>query len=95
MGTSDCALLFFKTQDVVPEGKEDTPLNPLCQMPYKPGFRCLNTVFILYIQYLMFIIKFTKLCRPDQLAAEIRLCIGIRFVANMNMARPVLMKWHH
>jgi hypothetical protein len=32
MGTSNCALFFFKAQDIVPEGTEDTPVKPPCQM---------------------------------------------------------------
>jgi hypothetical protein len=34
MGTSDCALFFFRTQDIVPAGTKDTPVKPACQMAF-------------------------------------------------------------
>jgi len=38
MGTSDCALFFFKTQDIVPAGTEDTLVKRPCQIVEIRGY---------------------------------------------------------
>jgi hypothetical protein len=92
MGTSDCALFFFETQDIVPAGKEDTPLKRPCQMRGKvrPD-QALQ--FFLFVFHLLIAVVVTPV--PDRHwppCAEIPVFTRIRFVANPKMTGPGLVK---